>query len=244
MAANAGARFRKSASVDDDSIRFERRWRRKTIAQANTAEEAVLAMNTWAYYSKEVYRVDKSDWPDRQLAPDLLMKDSYYGLMRRDLQLIKEELGAWQEEIEHAVSPPELIGCLNEAGLVLALQSFESLVSSDVERVNLNHFMNLINGLQRLVRDRWTLGAWVNYPGEGYASEIERNQEREFVLRQWDREGTTDSETALTFAPGDSGRCRFEATDLPNYVFAVLENGRKLRVQYPDGGSDTFPRRQ
>ena len=235
--------YREFQRVDEDAIKIERAWRRETIARANTAEEAVLAMNTWATYSRMVYRINESDWPDRPLTPELVKKSSYYRLMRRDLQLIMEVLGTWRPDLDSAVGPPALIGCLDGAGLVVALGAFESLRSSDVEHVNLNRFMNLINGLQQLVRDRWLLGAWVNYPGEGYESVIERQQEREFVLRQWNPKGT-ESETALTFAPGDSGRCRFQATRSPDYTYTVLDTRRKLRVEYPDGRSEEFLRRE
>ena len=240
--ANEAVAHRDCADGDGGgSMSFERKWRREAIERATTLEGKILAMNTWAGLSREMYRPQELAWPDASLVDVDLISEGYRDSLREDLQLVKTELARPQTRsvVSNEIASTGIGGCL-DVGQREALRTFGTLLSEPVEEINLNRLMNAISGLQRIVAPYWLLGTWIDYPDEGYG-EIEIIRERvadgfEYYFRFTQHDGSRIGEGALTLEPEQSASCRFEVTDGSSDrdnrdSFVILEDGR-LRNEF------------
>ena len=240
--ANEAVAHRDCADGDGGgSMSFERKWRREAIERATTLEGKILAMNTWAGLSREMYRPQELAWPDASLVDVDLISEGYRDSLREDLQLVKTELARPQTRsvVSNEIASTGIGGCL-DVGQREALRTFGTLLSEPVEEINLNRLMNAISGLQRIVTPYWLIGTWIDYPDEGYG-EIEIIRERvadgfEYYFRFTQHDGSRIGEGALTLEPEQSASCRFEVTsgssDRDNRdSFVILEDGR-LRNEF------------
>ena len=240
--ANETAAHRDCADGDGGgSMSFERKWRREAIERATTLEGKILAMNTWAGLSREMYRPQGLAWPDATLVDVDLISERYRDSLREDLQLVRTELARprTRSVVSNEIAPTGIGGCL-DVGQQEALRTFGTLLSEPVEDINLNRLMNAISGLQRIVTPYWLLGTWTDYPDEGYG-EIEIIRERvvdgfEYYFRFTQYNGSRTGEGALTLEPEQSASCRFEVTggssDRGNRdFFVILEDGH-LRNEF------------
>ena len=241
--ANADGNYHELVDVTEKQINLERKWLLARISRSTTAEEAILAINSWATYSKEVYRAQGMDWPAAPLRVSLLRREDYRELMREDLELVRGELNERRRALQAALEFPGAVSCLpdRDEGQTEALRAFDSLVAFDVANVDLSRLMNLITGLQRVLRTRVSLGTWVGYPNEGFDTEIFRESGVGYFLsvRQAVVEDQVEgSRQQLTPAP-DAEACRFNRG---NYTFEIRDDGAFLRVEFPDGKTGTFGR--
>ena len=248
-------------SCAQDRSTFERKWRRGAIDRATTPESRIYAMNTWANYSREVYRPGGRAWPDLTLSDVGLAREEYRNLLRSDLQLIRTQLDGRPVRalVSNAMDLPAIAGCLSD-GQRDALRLFESTLSAELEEVNLNRMMNTISGLQRVVMPRWLLGTWIDYPRKGEGEiEIVRNRvgevgnefEYHYEFRRYQSdEGSGLGE--LTFAPKESAQCRFTTVGSVSgsrFTFVIHNSGQDGPLERkPDGrkfplkaGTPNFP---
>ena len=247
--ANEAVAHRDCADGDGGgSMSFERKWRREAIERATTLEGKILAMNTWAGLSREMYRPQELAWPDASLVDVDLISERYRDSLREDLQLVRTELA--RSEIRDVVSNEILPtggidGCL-DVGQRDALRAFKTLLSEPVRGANLNRLMNAISGLQRIVSPRWQLGTWIDYldTGDGEIEiirewKVDRFEYR-FRFTQYGRSEIGGGQ--LTLEPEQSAPCRFGIRGAPSdrrnrEAFVILEDGFLRRepagLRYP-----------
>lgn len=148
------------SKIEDKMLDVEREWRRKMILitgnddYSNTSD-FIITINEWAEYSRQVYSKERS-WPSRSIKsinqdnPSFFYKGSYLNLMDEDIQLIQEQID--REPIKKYIK--DLIRNSNitslDPGSKYGIEQFDQLISQNSSEVDINAFVNLLNGLNQL----------------------------------------------------------------------------------------------
>ena len=114
----------------------------------------LLALNSWAGFSREVYSYRQRHWPTKTLGS--IDSTSFYGhnssyleWMFEDTQLVLDKLDenfAYIEDLTNVIG----LDKIPKKGPRDAVGNFKAIIDMNVENVTLDSLMNLLNGLNLL----------------------------------------------------------------------------------------------